>query len=89
MRARATKKTEMPSTYHEASVAYRSAISFLREQTHSPSDAPLISLLIRAAILSPAVAELLCKADLKTRLQRRDAAIAAAVAFAADLDSRD
>jgi hypothetical protein len=52
-----------------------------------PAERGLFSLLIRAAVLSPAAAEVLVRMDLRTKAQRRAAVVAATVAMAAEIDA--
>jgi hypothetical protein len=63
------------------------AIRALREFTASPAERCVFEVLVRAAVLSPAVAELLVKAPLRTKPERRSAVVAAATAMAAEIDA--
>lgn len=65
---------------------YAGAMRQLREFTRSPPERDLVSVLIRAAVLSPAAARSLVRSEMRTRSHRRAAAVAAAVAIAAELD---
>lgn len=69
-------------------VHQHAAAAMLREFTATPSDRGVITLLIRAAVLSPAAAEILVKAALRTRADRAAAVVAAAAALAAEMDGR-
>jgi hypothetical protein len=60
----------------------------LHVATFSPADTSVFALLIRAAVMSPAVGAALVKLPLRTKADRRDAVIAAAVAFANENDQR-
>jgi hypothetical protein len=66
---------------------FTEAIQTLRGFTLSPAERGLFSLLIRAAVLSPAAAEVLVRMDLRTKAQRRAAVVAATVAMAAEIDA--
>jgi predicted xylose isomerase-like sugar epimerase len=58
----------------------------LREFTRTPTKHGIFEMLIRAAVMSPAAADVLVKADLRTRADRSTAVIAAVAAMAAELD---
>jgi hypothetical protein len=67
---------------------FRAALRALREATCSADNRSLVSLLVRATALSPTAARVLVKNSLRTRSERREAVIAAAVAMAAEHDQR-
>jgi hypothetical protein len=67
---------------------FRDALASLCAATGSDDTRPLFEVLVRAAVSSPAAAALLCNTDLRTKQQRREAILAAAVAISAERDER-
>jgi hypothetical protein len=63
------------------------AIGSLREFTLAPADTNLFAVLIRCAVASPAAADVLLRASLRTRAERRSAVVEVAVAMAAEIDA--
>jgi hypothetical protein len=62
------------------------ALEMLREMTCTPANRDIFSVLIRAAVMSPAAADVLIRSDLRTKGDRRLAITKAAAAMAAELD---
>jgi len=65
---------------------YSTALETVRAATLSGKDVGVVALLIRATAVSPAAVESLVKMPLKTRAQRREGIVAAAVAITAERD---
>lgn len=62
------------------------AAQILREFTRTPADRGIVTMLIRAAVASPAAAGVLVVAPLRTRANRHAAVIAAGAAIASEMD---
>jgi len=65
---------------------YAEAVSFLRKFTQSKKTASVTTILIRSAVSSPAAANILVKAPLRSKAERKAAVIAAAFAIACETD---
>jgi hypothetical protein len=72
-----------------APLHYSMALETLRSATFSSKEIGVVALLIRAALASEAAGETLVKMPLKTRAQRREGVIAAAIGIINEVDCGD